>query len=144
MKAYLDTSSLIKLYHNEVDSEKIFNAIINVEELYLSEIAILEFCSAIWKKVREGTLREKLAIEVIQCFEDDYENFEWIQINSKIIENAFNLIMKYGDKGLRTLDSIQLASAKELKNENCIFLTSDKLLETLFIEEELKIIQNTN
>jgi uncharacterized protein len=53
MKAFLDTSSLFKLYYNEQGSEELeFFLSENVEELVLSELAILEFCSAIWLKVR--------------------------------------------------------------------------------------------
>jgi len=48
--------------------------------------------------------------------------------------------MKYGNKGLRTLDSLQLASALILKNKPCVFFTSDKLLKSLFIEESLNVL----
>jgi len=52
MKAFLDTSSLIKLYHQEEGSDSITRGISNdVEEIFLSELAILEFRSAIWKKI---------------------------------------------------------------------------------------------
>lgn len=39
-----------------------------------------------------------------------------------------------------TLDSLQLASALTLKEQNCVFLTFDTLLESLFISEELEIL----
>ncbi len=140
MKAFVDTSSLLKLYHNEIDSDKILNGIVNIDEIYLCEIAILEFRSAIWKKVREGNIKQDIAVEVIKCFHDDYANFQWINLDSKIIESASELLMKYGNKGLRTLDSLQLASALILKNKPCVFLTSDKLVKSLFIEESLNVL----
>lgn len=61
-------------------------------------------------------------------------------MHDNIIEAASNLLMKYGDKGLRTLDSLQLASALTLKDEDCIFLTSDNLLKSLFEEENLNVV----
>ncbi len=52
MKAFLDTSSLLKLYHNEIDSDIVRNSLSRgVDEIFLSDNAILEFRSAVWKKV---------------------------------------------------------------------------------------------
>ena len=49
--------------------------------------------------------------------------------------------MKYGKKSLRTLDSIQLACALTLKNDECFFITDDNLLRDLFKEEGLELIE---
>jgi predicted nucleic acid-binding protein len=52
MKAFLDTSSLLKLYHHEEGTEALNIALSqNLEAIYLSELARLEFRSAIWKKI---------------------------------------------------------------------------------------------
>ncbi len=68
MKAFLDTSSLIKLYHTEVGSDFVMNALSQeITEIFLSELAILEFRSALWKKMREKEIKENTAIEVIKC-----------------------------------------------------------------------------
>jgi len=140
MKAFLDPASLIKRYPQEEGSDLITRAISNdVEEIFLSELAVLEFRSAIWKKTREKEIEEKDAIEVISCFHNDHDNFQWILLQSDIVESAAHLLMKYGKNGLRTLDSLQLAAALTLKDEECIFLTSDKLLQSLLEEEKLKI-----
>lgn len=141
MKAFLDTSSLIKLYHHEEGPDFVMEALSNdVEEILLSELAVLEFRSALWKKIREKEIDEKVAIEVIQCFQKDSDNFQWILLQSDIVESASILLKKYGGHGFRTLDSLQLATALTLREEKCIFLTSDKLLRTLFVEERLKVL----
>ncbi|MCX9014046.1 MAG: type II toxin-antitoxin system VapC family toxin [Candidatus Methanoperedens sp.] len=141
MKAFIDTSSLIKLYHKEEGSDSVMNALSNdIREIFLSELAILEFRSALWKKIREKEIKEKTAIEVIKCFQNDGDNFQWIMLQSDIVESASYLLMKYGNRGLRTLDSLQLATALTLKDEKCVFLTSDKLLGTFFKEEQLKVL----
>ena len=68
MKAFLDTSSLIKLYHTEVGSDFVMNAISqDIREIFHSELAILEFRSALWKKMREKEIKKNTAIEVIKC-----------------------------------------------------------------------------
>ena len=60
MKAFLDTSSLIKLYHQEEGSDSIMEALSNdVEEIFLSELAVLEFRSALWKKIRKKEVRTR-------------------------------------------------------------------------------------
>lgn len=119
MKAFLDTSSLIKLYHQEDGSDFVMEALINdVEEIFLSELAVLEFRSALWKKIREKE----------------------IEVQSDIVESASHLLMKYGSRGLRTLDSLQFAAALTLKGEHCIFLTSDKLLRGFFEKEKLSVV----
>ncbi len=61
-------------------------------------------------------------------------------LQSGAVESASHLLMKYGNRGLRTLDSLQLAAALTLRDEDCVFLTSDKLLHTLFKEEGLKVL----
>ena len=54
MKIYIDTSSLVKLYHAEPGTElidKVFEQN-SITEIYLSTITKIEFNSAITKKVR--------------------------------------------------------------------------------------------
>ncbi len=141
MKAFLDTSCLLKLYHNEAGSDIVENTLSNgVEAISLADIAILEFRSAVWKKVRMGEINKDIALGIISCFEADYDNFQWIRLQFHIIKTASELLMIYGKDGLRTLDSLQLASALTLKNENAIFLTSDKLLRALFKKEKLNVV----
>jgi len=142
MKAFMDTSSLIKLYHQEIDSDTIIEILSDykIESIILSELAILEFRSALWKKVRLQEIEEEPANKVIQCFHNDQNKYEWISLNYDIVISALKLIMKYGYSGLRTLDSLQMASALIMKDKDCIFLTSDKLLRELFKQEELNIL----
>lgn len=112
----------------------------NIEELVLSELTFIEFRSAIWRKVRMKEIDQELANKVITYFDDDFDSYKWIKMNSEIIKTAAGLLMKYGAKGLRTLDSLQFASALYLKNQSCIFFTADKLLNTLFMEEKLEVV----
>jgi len=114
--------------------------LIDVEAIYLSEIAKIEFLSTIWKKIRQADFTEEVGNSVISCFEADFNKYHWIKLNSTLTKSASKLIKKYGNDGLRTLDSLQLASAVKLKDENCSFFTSDTLLQTLFTKENLNTI----
>lgn len=140
MKAYLDTSSLLKLYHKETGSDRLYEILSDSEEIkaiFLSELAKIEFLSAIWKKIRMNELDTNVGQSVIHCFEEDLKKYHWIGLDSGTINSAWVLMQKYGTDGLRTLDSLQLACALKLKNSHCLFLTSDKLLYKLFVKENL-------
>lgn len=142
MKVYLDTSALLKLYHEEENSDSVFSLVQgDVEAIMLSEIAVLEFRSALWKKVRMKELTEKVAAGVIACFGTDIEKYEWVSIDSEIVASAAEMLMRYGAEGLRTLDSIQLASALMLKGESCIFVTADSLLRGFMKAEGLSVAE---
>lgn len=139
MKIYLDTSSLFKLYHQEEDSLEIEQVFIRyeVQTVYLSEITKLEFASAVWKKVRLKQLSEDHAGQLIQAFEFDFPNYAFVQLDTILVEKAKNLLSLYGKSGLRTLDSLQLATAVLLKNQVELVKTSDQLLLELFEAEGL-------
>lgn len=128
MIAFLDTSALVKLYHWETGSDIIEKAICDATELYLSEIAKLEFRSAIYKKVRTKDLNLSDAESVIACFEADYTQFNWINVDKSVIQSASELLTKYGEIGLRTLDSIQLASALSVEIKDCLILSADIII----------------
>jgi len=112
VKLFLDTSSLIKLYYQEDGTDKldrVFGEYI-IEEIFLSEISITEFYSAIFKKVRTNDLSLQNASDILSSFANDQAKFSFIPINSRIISLSKELLEKYGVLGLRALDALQLAS----------------------------------
>lgn len=139
MKILLDTSSLFKLYHQETGTEELESVFLKskVTHIYLSEISKVEFTSTIWKKARTKEISSEQAKITAELFESDFEKYNFISTDSLIIEQAKNLTTKYGLEGLRTLDSIQLSTCKVLEKQVDIFLTSDKLLNTLIEREGL-------
>jgi len=134
---FLDTSSLVKVYHREPDSDNILKTLPEFQRIILSEITKIEFISAFRKKVNRSEATETEAKDAIRFFENDYNKFHWVVIDSKIIHSAKNLLNDYSKIGLRTLDAIQLAcavSVKDITDEN---LTSDKILKNIFLKEGL-------
>ena len=141
MKIFLDTSSLIKLYHSEIGTDlldKIFEDFV-INEIFLSDIAKVEFSSAIWKKVRTKDLTEKEANDILLSFTDDYGNYTFIEIDSELVQYARDLVAKYGLKGLRTLDSFQLSSILKIKSDLTFAVTADDLLKTIIKLEGITI-----
>ncbi len=136
---FLDTSSLLKLYHREIGTtelESLFSTL-KITEVFLSEISKIEFTSTIWKKVRTKEVTILEAQTTLDLFESDFNKYSFIATDSIIIEQARILISKYGIQGLRTLDSIQLATCISLVQQVNLFLTADNLLKALFKVEGL-------
>jgi predicted nucleic acid-binding protein len=141
MKIFLDTSSLFKLYHREEGTselEQVFSKA-QVTTVFLSEISKIEFSSTIWKKVRTKEIAELDAQKTLSLVESDFGKYAFITIDSLLIEQANILISKYGKKGLRTLDSIQLSTAVSLFQKADIFFTADHQLQSFFLAEGLSI-----
>ncbi len=134
MILYLDTSSLFKLYHEEPGTKELdslFNSH-EIQQILMSELTKVEFYSTVWKKIRMQDISNEQGHELIALFEKDYVNYTFVNIDEKVIDASLKMIDKYGNLGLRTLDSIQLATAYLSLDVIDIGLTSDKLLEKLF------------
>ena len=78
------------------------------------------------------------ANDIIDSFNDDYNNYTFIDLDAELILSARNLVAKYGLKGLRTLDSFQLASILKVKSELSFAITADDLLKSLIESEGIK------
>jgi predicted nucleic acid-binding protein len=143
MRIYLDTSSLIKLYHTESGTEELDGIFESnqVQEVFVSSLTKVEFNSALWKKVRTKDLIEIEAVEIMASFEADYSNYSFIEVTQEVLLVAKELISKYGLNGLRTLDSIQLASILKVKSKLDLAITADDLLNSLI---EMEGIKNTS
>jgi predicted nucleic acid-binding protein len=141
MRLFLDTSVLFKLYHRETDTaefELIFSNF-RITNVLLSEIAKIEFASTIWKKVRTGEITPEQANVTLQLFTNDFEKYTFVSTDSLVLEQAKKLVTEYGIHGLRTLDSIQLATAVLLSHQADLFLTADKLLKSFMQSEGLLV-----
>lgn len=141
MKVFLDTSSLFKLYHQEEGTAFLFSLFAQnqIERIYLAEITKIEFDSVVWKKYRKRELDEQKAAKVILAFEKDWPKYVFVGDDLELRLNAKHLVSKHGADGLRTLDSLQLASAIQVKLETDRYFTSDKLLASLFVKEQLPV-----
>ena len=141
MKIFLDTSSLFKLYHKESGTQELMDFFNKntIEGIFLAELTEIEFSSVIWKKCRKKEIDEKIALTLIEAFEKDSENFNFVSESAEIRQLAKKMIRKYWKEGLRTLDSIQLASVLMIREKVDFFFTSDNLLAEIASFEKLKV-----
>lgn len=141
MNIFLDTSSLFKLYHKEIETaelEQLFSKQ-KITAVFLSEISKIEFTSTIWKKVRTKEITSEQAKTTLELFVSDFEKYTFLAVDRTAIDQARILISKYGNQGLRTLDSLQLSNAVSAFKQVDLYITSDKLLNLLFVNEGLPI-----
>ena len=141
MTIFLDTSSLFKLYFQEDGStelDQLFDLQF-IEQVYLSGLATVEFRSIIWRKVRMNEITAEQAALLLNAFDADYATYTLIPTDDSLLELSRQLLDKYGQRGLRSLDAIQLASAISIKHDVQLFKTADNLLNTFFIAEALPV-----
>lgn len=141
MNIFFDTSSLFKLYHKESGTVELMEFFRNnvIHAVYLAEITKIEFSSVVWKKCRKREIDEKIAKILIEKFDNDSSNFTFVNESYQLRTFAKELIEKHWQKGLRTLDSIQLASVLSIKQNVEVFFTSDLILSEIAVLEGLKI-----
>ena len=130
MKAFLDTSSLIKKYVSEKGSEELELQLDKVSEIIVAPIYWIELNAALERRLKEKTLPYQQAVVIRQEAEKDLYYFSKVLWNDSLEQKAINLIKKYT---LKTLDSIQLASGI-LANAD-FFLTSDRTLYKIAFQE---------
>jgi predicted nucleic acid-binding protein len=130
---FLDTSALAKLYHQEQGSEMVEGgAIDRTVRLWLSDLARIELHSVFVRKVRDGELAEATLQIVLECFREDlHSRFHVVLLTEDIIEQAIALLLDHGKRRpLRTLDALQIASAKAMGSSDVTFVTADRQLFT--------------
>ncbi|MFH0724750.1 MAG: type II toxin-antitoxin system VapC family toxin [Pseudomonadota bacterium] len=135
---FLDTSALVKIYHREDGSDYCMGLYADQSTLIISEFARVELHSAIFRKQRQKELNVKASKAVLQRFDCDCEDrYEVFHVASLVYDEACRLLFRYaGVYGLRTLDSLQLATFLTYceKNEDC-FVCADKGLAAV-VEKE--------
>jgi len=134
--AFFDTSALVKHYHLERGSS-VVNELMETYIVAISELAIVEMTSALMRRHLSGELRRSNLEWALERFYSDLENYVVVPISSETISLATFLVIKHG---LKTLDSLQLASALRIKAEARVFVTFDEKLKKAAEKEGFKVL----
>jgi len=140
MNLYLDTSSLAKLYVDEIDSAEIRDRVHEATIVVTSTLSYAEMWSVAARRRRERILSAREAGRILDVFESDWNHFGKINVDHTLLKEAGRLLMKYP---LRALDAIQLASALSFRHdmdEPVVFASADERLQWAARREKLKIL----
>lgn len=146
MGIYLDTSSLAKLYRPEIGTAMVERVIDDSSgDCFISRLGVLEMHSVLSRKTRAGEISSSDTALVLQRFRKDVRErrFRVQALRARHYEMAEKLVDAYGPThGLRTLDSLHLAGAMDLKAEKLIdsIVVADKILARVAALEGLRAI----
>lgn len=112
MRYFLDTSSLIKLYHTEAESATLRAIIHDTDTFVVTNLTWVEMHSAFGRKVRRGELSLSQAAISLDFLTEDWPNFERLPLATDLLLQAADLLTKHHALALRSLDAIQLAAAR--------------------------------
>ncbi len=143
MTVFADSSALVKLYADEDGHE----AIGELDNLVVAQIARVEVPAAIWGKARAGQLGAVSAAVLVAEFEADYfgtsqelPRFASIELGPGLLDDAAALS---ATRGLRAYDAVQLAAARvaAAADSNCgTFAAFDRGLRTAAAAEGFVLI----
>ncbi len=123
MKAFLDTSTLIKKYVSEPGSDRLEELLEKVSEIVVAPIYWIELNSALERRLHEKTLSHPQVAAIRQEAGKDLTYFSRVIWNEVLEQKAVEMIKKYYFKAL---DSVQIASG--ILSRADLFLTSDQSL----------------
>ena len=127
MILYLDTSSMLKLYVEEIGTKEVQEKSAQSEVIASSVIAYPEAHAALGRRHREGALSKGEFKTILEQFHETWMDFLTIFVSAPVYFRAGTLALKYG---LRGMDAIHLASWAELliDGNHVEFLSHDERL----------------
>jgi len=140
---FFDTSALVKYFHPEIGTEQV-TALIHdeVNKVWISELARVEFCSALFRRFRAREIDEQQLATALDGFDETLANFRVQALGSPITEEAEHLLRKYGKtEGLHILDALHLASFSLLAERGWQFVAADSVLCYVAQNEGFAVLQ---
>lgn len=114
MTLYLDTSSLVKLYVAEPDSDHVQADVDRATVVATSTIAYAETRAAMARRRRERALTGAAFGAVKRKFEADWPKYVTVEVTEALSKHAGELAERYA---LRGYDSVHLASFLEVAGQ---------------------------
>lgn len=109
MTLYLDTSSLVKLYVAEAESEAVRRLVDDADVVATAAIAYLEARAALARRRREGDLPARAFAAAKRAL--DWPRYLAVDVSAALCREAGALAERYG---LRGYDSVHLAAFQQV------------------------------
>ena len=115
-RAYIDTSALAKWYLNEVGSESFVEFLQELGSALISSLTVTEMRSLLSRRRRMGDLSVELESLLFAALLSDIDRGWLLQtpVGDARFAEATNLIARYPEHPLRTLDALHLTVAADL------------------------------
>ena len=114
-RAYLDTSALAKWYLNEQGSEAFVAFVQSLDVAVISSLTITEMRSLFSRRRRMGDVSVELEHQLFAAVLEDIDR-GWLQrypLDDALFSEATNLISRYPEHALRSLDALHLTVAAQ-------------------------------
>ena len=97
MNLFFDTSALVKFFHEEEGTEAVTDLMLDANnEIWISEIARLEFISAVFRRFRNKELNEEELNTSVNSFESQVGRFNIEPLGHAVLEEVALLLKNYG------------------------------------------------
>ena len=143
MILFFDTSALVKLFHEEEGTKKVTELVGSTQNsnIWFSELSKLEFASTLHRKFRENKLDDVSLKSALADFQEFLGCTREESLSSEVLNEANNLIDQYGKLlGLRTLDSIILATYSLLNEQERRLVAADTTLVNIARKMSFRVI----
>jgi predicted nucleic acid-binding protein len=120
---FIDTSALAKRYVTEAGSDMVDGYFVEDNTIHLAPTTPIEIRSVFTRRQRERSLSEETVRMALEEWMKEEPVFQIEAFDDSLRSDAIEVIER---TGIKTLDAIQLASAR--LSEATVFLTSDKAL----------------
>ena len=140
-RAYLDTSALAKWYLNEAGSEAFVEFLQGLDSAVISSLSVTEMRSLLSRRRRMGDLSVELESVLFAALLDDIDR-GWLQrypLDDARFAEATNLIARYPEHPLRTLDALHLTVAVDLAVS--IVATADGVMADAALSMGLQVVR---
>lgn len=108
-RPFLDTSALVKRYVLEPGSDRVRQIFDSSREIVVAPVTRLEMTSAVARRRREGRLTDGEALRILRRLEREWPDFARVRWSPDLERAARAILLR---RAVRTLDAIQLASAR--------------------------------
>jgi len=130
MNIFLDTSALVKFYHEEEGTASVTALILDCRgDIHISELAKLEVISSICRRFRSKEIDEAAYQEAVFAFREDLQRYKLAPLSHTVLNKAESLLLELAPAfGLRTLDALHLATFISGNLPDSLFVAGDKTL----------------
>lgn len=130
MNYFVDSSALLKLYHDEPGTHRMGIIYDGIGAIFISELARLEIVSSGARKRRNGDIDARAFSSLVDRFAEDIgDRIQVFPFSPVIIARAYEfLVESSGANPLKTLDALQFTFYRQHCKPDTVYVSADQRL----------------